>query len=47
MNDKNQINYTISKDIRTVQEADNFCSEIDSILESFYKVKNKSLDELL
>lgn len=47
MNDKNQINYTISKDIRTVQEADNFCSEIDSILENSYKIKNKNLDEIL
>lgn len=47
MNDKNNTNYDISKDIRTVQEANSFCSEIDGILESFYQVKNKNLDELL
>ena len=47
MNDKNKTNYEISKDIRTVQEANNFCSEIDSILENFYKGENKNLDELL
>lgn len=47
MNDKNQTYYTISKDIRTVQEANNFCAEIDSLLESFYQVGNKNLDELL
>jgi len=47
MNDNNKTNYEILKDIRTVQEANNFCSEIDNILENFYKLKNKNLDELL
>ncbi|MEK7573552.1 MAG: F0F1 ATP synthase subunit delta [Patescibacteria group bacterium] len=47
MNDKNKLIYEISNDIRTVAEADNFCSEIDVILENFYKVKNKNLEEVL
>lgn len=47
MNDKSKLSYEISKDLRTVQEADDFCSEIDTVLKNFYKVENKNLDEVL
>ncbi len=46
MDDKKLI-YELFKEIKTVDEAENFSDAIGSILSSFFKVKNKDIDEIL
>src|SRR3989338_3446223 len=44
--DKN-LKYEILNKVKTVEEAENLSSEVDSILSSLYKVKNKDLSQIL
>lgn len=47
MNDKNNITYDISKDIRTIKEAEEFCSEASFVLNNIYNVGNNNVNQIL
>lgn len=47
MNDKNPIQNDIQAYIRTVQEAEDFSSSIDTVISNIFKLKNKNIDQIL